>query len=237
MNIFVLSFIHPGLLGSPKMVRASLTLTVPDRVWISTVSQQFPDAVFRVRSARSCDGIGIGLVELEAENPQEIIQTITVQDDVHSVQPLQRGDDRVLIQIEADVPVLLKVLEKTGVPIEMPFAITDGEVKWNLTTTRKRLSALGSELEQTKLNYIVEHVWDSAELDHVLTVRQQEVINVAIESGYYDSPRQCTQEELANKLDMAKSTCSEILHRAEEHIVKRFEGDAVAGYTQTKQYA
>jgi predicted DNA binding protein len=219
------------------MVRASLSLTIPGRIWISTISQRYPNATFRVRSARSCDGIGIGLVELEADDAREIIETIERQENVHAVQPLQRGEDRVLIQIEADTPVLLNVLEKTGVPVEMPFEIRDGEVDWTLTTTRERLSTLSSELEHSDLSYIVEHIWDSAQLDHVLTARQQEVVDYAIESGYYDSPRQCTQEELAERLDMAKSTCSEILHRAEERIVKRFETDAAAGYTQTKQRA
>lgn len=217
------------------MVRASLTLDIPERIWIGTVSRQFPDARFRVRSARSCDGVGIGLVEITSEHVPEIVREIERQGPVHAVEPLQRDEGRALVQIEAENPILLRVLERTGVPVETPFEIVDGEVEWTLTTTRNRLSSLGSELDRSELKYVVEHVWDSARFEQVLTERQQEVLDTAVEAGYYDSPRECTQEELAAKLDMAKSTCSEILHRAEERIVKRFESDPTAGITQAKQ--
>jgi hypothetical protein len=40
--------------------------------------------------------------------------------------------------------------------------------------------------------------------------------------GYYDTPRDCPLTELADELEIAKSTCSGTLHRAEETIVKRF---------------
>lgn len=206
-------------------------------MWIGQVSRQFPDARFRVRSARSCDGVGVGLVEILSDDVSTILTAIERQEPVHEVTPLQVDADRALIQIEASDPILLRILERTGIPVETPFEIVNGDVEWTLTTTRNRLSSLSSELERSELRYVVEHVWDSAQFEQILTERQQEVVDAAIEAGYYDSPRECTQEALAERLDMAKSTCSEILHRAEERIVKRFESDATAGYTQKKNPA
>lgn len=217
------------------MVRASLTLTVPERTWIGTVSRQFPNAQFHVRSAQSCDGIGIGFVELIASNPAEICRDIRQSDGVRTVEVFQQSEGRALIQIEAEEPLLLTLLDKTGVPVEMPFEISDGEVHWELTTTRTRLSALASELDQSELRYMVEHIWDSTQFGQILTDRQQDLIKTALECGYYDSPRKCTQEELANKLDMAKSTCSETLHRAEERIVKQFKDGNQPAFTQPHQ--
>lgn len=219
------------------MVRASLTLTVPERAWIGAVSRQFSDARFQVRSAQSCDGIGIGFVEIVAPDPTEVVQKIAEYDAVHTVEVFQRSSDRVLVQIEADEPILLKLLDKTGVPVEMPFEIADGEVHWDLTTTRTRLSTLASELEQSDLGYMVEHIWDSAQFDRILTERQQEVVETALELGYYDSPRTATQEDLAETLDMAKSTCSETLHRAEERIVKQFRDGEQPAFTKPRQQA
>jgi len=216
------------------MVRASLTLTIPKRIWIGRVSRQFPEARFRVRSARSCDDLGIGLVEILATNVSRILEEVEQQEPVHEVTLLQGDEGRALVQIEAEDPILLRILERTGIPVETPFEITDGEVAWTLTTTRNRLSSLSSALDRSELRYVVEHVWDSAQFEQILTERQQEVVDAAIEAGYYDSPRECTQEELADRLGMAKSTCSEILHRAEERIVKRFENDAAAEFTRQK---
>jgi hypothetical protein len=211
------------------MVQASLTLTVPERTWIGTVSRQYPDARFQVRSAQSCDGLGVGFVELYADDPGRVCGVIEGYEDVHTVEVFHEDDDRALVQIEADAPILLRVLDRTGVPVEMPFEISDGEVDWEVTTTRNRLSELAAELDRSEVGYMVEHVRDETSFDAVLTDRQQEVLDAAIDAGYYDSPRECTQEELAADLDMAKSTCSEILHRAEERVVKQFtDGDQPA---------
>ncbi|MDH5021138.1 helix-turn-helix domain-containing protein [Halobacterium rubrum] len=211
------------------MVQASLTLTVPEQTWIGTVSRQYPDARFQVRSAQSCDGLGVGFVELYADDPTRICEDITGYEDVHAVEVFHEDDDRAVVQIEADAPILLRVLDRTGVPVEMPFEIADGEVDWEVTTTRNRLSDLAAELDRSEVGYMVEHIRDETSFDAVLTDRQQEVLNAAIDAGYYDSPRECTQEELAAELEMAKSTCSEILHRAEERVVKQFtDGDQPA---------
>jgi len=211
------------------MVQASLTLTVPDGTWIGAVSRQFPDARFQVRSAQSCDGLGVGFVELLADDPDAVVDELADADDVHTVEVFHSDGDRALVQIEADAPVLLRVLDRTGVPVEMPFEIADGEVDWQVTTTRNRLSDLAEELDRSEVGYMVEHVRDETSFEDVLTERQQQVLESAIDAGYYDSPRQTTQEALAADLDMAKSTCSEILHRAEERVVKQFtEGDQPA---------
>lgn len=219
------------------MVQASLTLTVPERTWIGTVSRQYPDARFRVRSAQSCDGLGVGFVELLADDPDAVVEEIERYDDVRAVELFHRDGGRALVQIEADAPILLRVLDRTGVPVEMPFEIADGEVDWTVTTTRNRLSNLAEELDRSEVGYMVEHVRDETSFEDVLTERQQEVLESAIDAGYYDSPRRCTQEALAADLGMAKSTCSEILHRAEERVVKQFtEGDQPA-FAQPAQLA
>jgi predicted DNA binding protein len=209
------------------MVRASLTLTVPERTWIGAVSRQFPDARFRVRSAQSCDGLGVGFVELRADDPEAVVAEIErYDDDVRTVEVFDCDGERALAQIEAEAPFLLRVLDRTGVPVEMPFEISDGEVDWAVTTTRNRLSTLADELDRSEVGYMVEHVREETAFEDVLTDRQQEVLASAIDAGYYDSPRRCTQEALAADLGMAKSTCSEILHRAEERVIKQFtEGE------------
>jgi predicted DNA binding protein len=217
------------------MVQVGLTLHLPERTWIGVVSRQYPDIRFQVRSAQSCDGIGIGIVELIASDPSEICKEIEKFDEVHVVEIFQQSDGRALIQIEAEEPILLKLLEKTGVPVEMPFEICNGEVHWELTTTRTRLSSLASQLDQSELGYMVEHIWDSVQFSRLLTERQQEIVKTALKCGYYDSPRRCTQEEVADKLDMANSTCSETLHRAEEQIIKQFEDGNQPMFTESRQ--
>jgi DNA-binding CsgD family transcriptional regulator len=58
-----------------------------------------------------------------------------------------------------------------------------------------------------------------------LTSRQREVLRVAREEGYYDAPREATQEAIAERLDVAPSTVAEHLRKAEATLVDRALGE------------
>jgi predicted DNA binding protein len=53
----------------------------------------------------------------------------------------------------------------------------------------------------------------------LLTERQQEVLAVAIEKGYYEIPRQATNEEIAADMDCSTSTVGEHLRKIESRII------------------
>ena len=54
-----------------------------------------------------------------------------------------------------------------------------------------------------------------------LTDRQREVVLAAYANGYYEIPRESSSEELAEELDLEKSTFLEHLRRAERNLVAR----------------
>lgn len=62
--------------------------------------------------------------------------------------------------------------------------------------------------------------------DH-LTERQREVLEAAYAAGYYDWPRDCTGEEVADDLGIASATFSQHIHAAERKLLSVvFEGTA-----------
>lgn len=52
-----------------------------------------------------------------------------------------------------------------------------------------------------------------------LTQRQQEAVSIALDLGYYDRPRSATLAEVADALDCATGTASELLRRAERTVL------------------
>lgn len=60
--------------------------------------------------------------------------------------------------------------------------------------------------------------------DH-LTDRQREVLKAAYDAGYYEWPRECTGQEVADSLDIASATFSQHIHAAERKLLAvLFEG-------------
>ena len=107
-------------------------------------------------------------------------------------------------------------------PLEFPFDVRDGEATWEVTSPADRLSALGSQLDAVGIDDTVEYVRQRVEDERPLTDRQRRLAVEAVERGYYDTPRECSLTELAESAGIAKSTCSETLHRAEGVVIRRF---------------
>jgi len=204
------------------MPRAQLTLSIPEGIWIGDLTREYPAVRVRILAALADDGLGVGLAELSATSLDEFLDAMAAADDVTALEVLQRSEGEALVQFETSQPLLLLPLQGSGVPLETPFTIRNGDAEMEVTAPQERLSTLGNQLEQFGISFTVEVLRQRIEREQLLTDRQQTLVEHAVEAGYYDTPRECTLTELAERMEMAKSTCSETLHRAEEAIVKRY---------------
>ncbi|MFB6253366.1 MAG: helix-turn-helix domain-containing protein [Halobacteriaceae archaeon] len=207
------------------MAHAKFTLEIPDDIWIGSISRKYPSSEFEILAATANDSGGVALVELYGDHCTEIILDIDHADGVTDMEVFEQTDEHALLQVETQISVFIESAQRSGVPIETPFTVQDGEVTWELTVSRDRLSTLGEELDAMGINYTIESIYQQIDSEQLLTDQQWQVLQAALEHGYYDTPRTCTQEEIADITGLAKSTCSETLHRAEERIIKRLIGD------------
>ncbi|MCX2819697.1 helix-turn-helix domain-containing protein [Haladaptatus sp. F3-133] len=206
------------------MPKASLSIEIPDDAWVSDVSKSYPDAVFRVLSAFASEGRGVGIVEVEADGRiEEITDEISEHDAIAEIQLLWSEGNEALVEFETGKPMMLLAARRSGIPVRMPFEIRDGTGNWELTTSRERLSELDSVFDTMGISYELEYVHE-VRSEEFLTDKQRNVMETALYMGYYDTPRESSLSEVAEEIGIAKSTCSEILHRAEEKIVKEFFG-------------
>ncbi|WP_254862950.1 helix-turn-helix domain-containing protein [Halovivax gelatinilyticus] len=204
------------------MAHATLSVTLPEHVWIAELSRDNPQATFRVLAGVPGENTGFALVRITADDPESVVESMATHDQITEITPAQLSDGEVTVHFETTAPLLLFSSQESGMPIELPVDIRNGEAEIDVTGSRERLSELADQLNAFGLQYRVEHVRERLHESQLLSERQKEIILAAVEEGYYDTPRCCTLTELADRLDIAKSTCSETLHRAEETIVKRF---------------
>ena len=204
------------------MPRATLTIDLPADLWIGSISREFPSATFRILSALPGEESAVGLVEVTAPDLAAVIGAIREVAETRELNLLRRHEDTALVQFETTDPTLLFPVVGSGVPLEMPFDLRDGSAHWEITTTQDRLAALGEQLDAFGIEYTVREIRYHLQTEQLLTERQESLLRRAVEAGYYDTPRTCTLTELAEEADLAKSTCSETLHRAEGKVIKAF---------------
>ncbi|WP_137290158.1 helix-turn-helix domain-containing protein [Natronorubrum halophilum] len=207
------------------MAQATLTITMPEQVWIQQLSTAYPTATFRVLAAVPGSETGFALVRIAGPDAGNVVEDMEDHPQITELTLAQWSDDEATVHFETTEPLLLFSSRESGMPIELPVEIIDGEATVEVTGSRDRLARLAEQLEQFGLQYRIEHVRERLHESQLLSERQLEVVVAAVEEGYYDTPRRCSLTELAGELGIAKSTCSETLHRAEEAIIKRFVGD------------
>jgi hypothetical protein len=204
------------------MPEARLELTLPEDVWIGELTRRYPEATFSILAALPNEETGVGLAEIHSERLPSMLEEMRSYEEVAQMEVLNDPEETALVQFETTLPLLLMPARDSGVPLEMPFELSDGTAVWEVTAPSDRLSELGAQLRRFDIPFTIDHLRHEVDQDRLLTDSQREAVRQAIRLGYYDTPRTCTLTDLASEVGRAKSTISETLHRAEGKIIKEF---------------
>ena len=206
------------------MPHAKLTITIPESLWIGKITRNYPAAKFRILSAVSGEDTGVGLVEIANRELEEVIDAMEDVPETRNLEVLGQEGQTALVQFETTEPTLLFPIVGSGIPLEMPFELQNGEAMWEIKSSQERLSQLGEELSALQIQYTVDEISHHLETKSLLTERQFALLETAYELGYYESPRSATLTEVSEAAGIAKSTCSETLQRAEGKVIGEFLG-------------
>jgi len=204
------------------MPYAKLAITVPSDVWISELSREYPDVSFRVLAATANSAKGFARIRIIGTDAAEVCEKIQSCETVTELTVLEAEAGRRRVQLETTVPVVLNAVQTAGIPLDLPVEISNGKLELETTVPQERLSLLGETLDTFGVPYSVECIQQETDSESLLTERQERLLAEAIERGYYDTPRRITLVELAGEVGIAKSTCSEVLHRVEGQVLKQF---------------
>jgi predicted DNA binding protein len=214
------------------MPLAQLSVDMPDGTWINDVSTSHPEATFRVLAAMPDGDIGFALIQIVATELEDLVRSMAGHEELTAMEPLQQSSERVIVQIETTTPLLLLSAQASGIPIEPPVVVQNGIARVEIRASNDRLSELGEQLERFGHSFTVEAIYEDAAPKQLLSERQRDLLLAAVERGYYETPRACSLTELADSIGIAKSTCSEILRRAERRVVHRFVDEHLSGSTE-----
>jgi predicted DNA binding protein len=162
------------------------------------------------------------LGEVRAENADVVANANRDHPDIHEYDGLFLGDRRMIAQYEADEKSLYEFLWESSLPPEFPIIVENGEMEFDITATQEQFEAFGDALDETGRQYDLLTLIHTDEQETVLTDRQRECLTVAQRRGYFAVPRECTLADLADVLNVDKSTASETIRRGTARIVEQF---------------
>ena len=120
------------------------------------------------------------------------------------------------------VAELLAIPRESGVILDTPLEYTGGGVRVTVMGESEAISEAMSKLPaeiELDVEQFGEYEPETERLFSLLTGTQQEVLELAVVMGYFDSPRRATCADIARELDCAPKTISEHLHKGQATVL------------------
>ena len=206
------------------MSRTELRLDLPAGSWLGDVSRTAPSATLRVAETIPTDDRGqeaVATVRVAGTDRDRVEAALRDHGRVERVTTVERRGEVRTLRVLGRAPAYLPAARAVGLPLESAVEVADGRAAVTAVGDRDRIEAFGRRLADDGITVGVAATGE-ADSDRTLTEAQRELVFEAVRAGYYDTPRRCTLTELAEANDIAKSTCSETLHRAEGRVMRRF---------------
>jgi predicted DNA binding protein len=198
-------------------------MTLPDGLWVTEVSSSFPNATFRLLAGVPQGDRALELGEVLTDTPQPVVDAMRNHPDISTIERLHLDDRRALSRYEVTDQQLYAFLGSSSLPPEFPLSVENGRMEFDLTATQAQFDAFGEALDTTGVQYeLLTVVHTSEDGTALLTDRQRECLTVALRRGYFEIPRDCTLAEVAEALDIDKSTASETIRRGQARVLKQY---------------
>jgi DNA-binding CsgD family transcriptional regulator len=170
------------------------------------------------------DGTGVGLYQLRSDLEQGT-EVLEANPEVLACEASEAADGLVYVhfRVNALMTDLLSILRRYEIVVDWPMEYTDqgglritmlGEDK----KIREAITGLPDEIQIT-LDGIGEYHPDMRQLASLLTDRQQELLELAINEGYYEMPRRATLSDLADRGNISAGTVGEHLRKIERKVI------------------
>jgi len=203
-----------------RMWATLLQVQTPDCAWCRHASTNHPNVRLQVTSYYSRPNrSAIEVVEMTGPGWAKAVEEIRALPTVEEVEILDESEQKGRVRIAARDCFLPAAIEASGIVPQLPFEIAGGCDKWLIISPKDKARDFYERLRKDGVNVDIVFSGEYAP-ESKLTPRQQEILALAIEHGYYDYPRRITLTKLADKMGLAKSTLSQALMVVESEVVK-----------------
>jgi len=208
--------------GAMAMIRARFRMPLREDLWVNELSSVFSEATFRLLTGVPKDDHALELGEVQAADAETVVTAIKDHPDITAYEAVHQDETRAVGQYKVADQGLYEFLWQSSLPPEFPVVVENGSMEFDLTTSREQFETFCEALDETKQAYQLLSVVHTEDENPILTARQRECMTVALRRGYFEVPRDSTLAEVAETLEIDKSTASETIRRGTARVLQQF---------------
>lgn len=170
------------------------------------------------------DGTGVALYQLRGDLKRST-ETLEADPEVLSVERSEASEGLVYLHFRANALMtdLLGIFRRYEIVVDWPMEYTrQGGLRITMLGEDEKIREAITEIPdgiRITLEGIGEYRPDMRQLASLLTDRQQELLELAIDEGYYEMPRRATLRDLAEQANISAGTVGEHLRKIESKVI------------------
>ncbi len=205
------------------MIEAVFRVRLPCS-WVTTVTRDFGAVVSLVEQKPTADGLLQSLVEIDPgeADPAVLVEALRGNAFVKEVEAIVPKRGKILATLLVRDCHACQVLAESECFLSDAVATREDGVEWTILAPKpEAVRSVARTLEHRGLEVDIVAIRPAKESGE-LTNRQEQVLSLAYRLGYFEFPKKISLTRLAKKLDVSKSTLSEILRTGEAKILHSF---------------
>jgi len=194
----------------------------PPHSWIKRVTSTFP-AVIRVLDCRNLpEKQGVQeLFEITSapELSEKILSYLHQDDYVYDIDVVKGKAGRIIGSLKTRKCTACRTFAGADCFLVSAVSKPDGKLEWTLLGSDTMMKTLMKQLEEQQVVAEVVRI-SRLEQQEELTARQENILQIALEKGYFEFPKKITLRQLAKVLDVSPATLTEILRRGQKRVLQ-----------------
>lgn len=176
------------------------------------------------------DGTAVALSQARGD-ADRLREILAESDDVIRYDVSETGDDlQTYVHFRPTGPAreMLELTREYELVVDTPIRYgVDGSLRVAIIGSEdvvQRAIEDGPDSVRLELQQLSDYDPESRELSSLLTPRQREILDAAVDLGYYRVPRTATHEDIAERLDLSTTTVGEHLRKIEARLLSEIAG-------------
>jgi len=208
------------------VLEAVVSIT-PPHSWIKRVASNFP-AVIRILDCRNIPNKE-GVQELfeitcSPDISEKVVAFLRQDDYVYDVDIVKGRPGRVIGSLKTKKCTACRTFAQADCFLVSATSKPDGKLEWTLLGSDTMVKSLLNDLQSADVIAQVLSVFKLEE-EKELTARQEYILQIALEKGYFEFPKKITLRQLAKVLEVSPATLTEILRRGQKRVLQEhFKG-------------
>ena len=160
-------------------------------------------------------------VQVKPALAKELVEKIREDEDVKSLEVIRSGSGHVYGAATSARCTVCREVARSNCYLASVTVESKGKAKWTVLGAGDSFRELVAALERKKIPFQVD-LRKTLEDSELLTARQEQILTIAFERGYFDFPKKLGLVELAASTGIKTSTLAEILRRGQKKILGEY---------------